>query len=239
MKQRRGSSCRLDAACAGRKERHRSRRERQRERWRLARGNVGSAQRATAAAVLLALAAHMRELPEQAEARLMTRALRLAGALTTDSGEYVWQNIWAALAWAEVIGRFEPAVVMLGDELVREGSLNALFSLPSGTLQQRLCAALVLTPEEERRCIAFAAKLWQLVEPVCIATVIREGRALVLLVDVPGLVEERINALSPELLEQMVRGIAQPYFTRVERMGWLGAVVAIPATLASRALGGF
>lgn len=128
---------------------------------------------------------------------------------------------------------------MLGDELVREGSLNALFSLPSGTLQQRLCAALVLTPEEERRCIAFAAKLWQLVEPVCIATVIREGRALVLLVDVPGLVEERINALSPELLEQMVRGIAQPYFTRVERMGWLGAVVAIPATLASRALGGF
>ena len=188
---------------------------------------------------LLALAAHMRELPEQAEARLMTRALRLAGALTTDSGEYVWQNIWAALAWDEVIGRFEPAVVMLGDELVREGSLNALFSLPSGTLQQRLRAALVLTPEEERRCIAFAAKLWQLVEPVCIATVIREGRALVLLVDVPGLVEERINALSPELLEQMVRGIAQPYFTRVERMGWLGAVVAIPATLASRALGGF
>ena len=189
--------------------------------------------------LLLALAARMRELPEQAEARLMTRALRLAGALTTDSGEYVWQNIWAALAWDEVIGRFEPAVVMLGDELVREGSLNALFSLPSGTLQQRLRAALVLTPEEERRCIAFAAKLWQLVEPVCIATVIREGRALVLLVDVPGLVEERINALSPELLEQMVRGIAQPYFTRVERMGWLGAVVAIPATLASRALGGF
>ena len=68
---------------------------------------------------------------------------------------------------------------------------------------------------------------------------IREVRALVLRVDVPGLVEERINALSPELLEQMVRGIAQPYFTRVERMGWLGAVVAIPATLASRALGGF
>ena len=189
--------------------------------------------------LLLTLAARMRELPEQAEARLMTRALRLARVLTTDSGEYVWQNIWAALAWDEVIGRFEPAVVMLGDELVREGSLNALFSLPSGTLQQRLRAALVLTPEEERRCIAFAGKLWQLVEPVCIATVIREGRALVLLVDVPGLVEERINALSPELLEQMVRGIAQPYFTRVERMGWLGAVVAIPATLASRALGGF
>ena len=36
-----------------------------------------------------------------------------------------------------------------------------------------------------------------------------------------------------------MRGIAQPYFTRVERMGWLGAVVAIPATVVSRLLGGF
>ena len=66
-----------------------------------------------------------------------------------------------------------------------------------------------------------------------------EGRSQLALIDVPGLVEARINALSPQVLERLIRDIAQPYFTRVERMGWLGAAVAVPATVISRALGGF
>ena len=60
-----------------------------------------------------------------------------------------------------------------------------------------------------------------------------------MLLDVPNLVQQRIEGLSPEALEKLVRDMAQPYFTRVERMGWLGAVVAVPATMLSMMLGGF
>lgn len=188
---------------------------------------------------LLALARQQSSLSQETEAWLLTVASRLFTTTAAAFSEKDGPSFLEAVAWEELIGRFTPVIALVGDGVARKGALSALISLPPGTLQARLRAALCFSPEEQACCTVLAGRVWQLVAPVCVATVIREGQALLLLVDVPGLVEERVRTLSPARLEALVRGIAQPYFKRVERMGWLGAVVAIPATLASRVLGGF
>ena len=50
---------------------------------------------------------------------------------------------------------------------------------------------------------------------------------------------EMMYARDDMALNNLRLAARKPYFTRVERMGWLGAVVAIPATMVSRMLGGF
>lgn len=57
------------------------------------------------------------------------------------------------------------------------------------------------------------------------------GQLLIAVLQLPQVAQMQINQLSPALLESMVRNIANPYFRHVERMGALGAVVAVPATI--------
>lgn len=149
------------------------------------------------------------------------------------------KKLWHAVEWERFLNRMTPCLTVVGSEIVHVRNVDALLSFPAGHFSQAWQQMRRLTPQEERLCRDFVWQLWQMVLPSCMAMLTIEGRRLLLLVDVPGLVEERINALSPQLLEQLMRGIAQPYFKRVERMGWLGAVVAVPATVVSRMLGGF
>lgn len=145
----------------------------------------------------------------------------------------------AALNWAALSGRMAPALVALSEGVFDDLSFDALLSLEDGSIWQALMEALSFDERETAVLTTVGNELWQIVEPAIWAYLVREGQTLLFLIDVPGLVEERIRGLSPALLEDLMRGIAQPYFTRVERMGWLGAVVAIPATVVSRMLGGF
>lgn len=143
------------------------------------------------------------------------------------------------LSWQVLPGRLEPAIIAGCEGVFEDLSFDRALSLEEGTIWRQLIQALTFDEAEEQVLSCVSGKLWQTVDPVFWNCLVREGRDLLLLIDVPGLVEERINGLSPALLENLMRGIAQPYFTRVERMGWLGAVVAIPATVVSRLLGGF
>ena len=185
---------------------------------------------------LLTLFKHMQAVPDALETRLIDALLGQAMTLIHNQ---TLQEAWAAVNWQRLLAPLAPAGHAASDILLKDVSLDALFSLPEGRLEKLLAEALVLHEGEAEKVLHTLRTLWQIVSPPALATLSREGRTLLLLVDVPGLVEERINGLSPELLEALIRGIAQPYFTRVERMGWLGAVVAVPATVLSRLLGGY
>lgn len=87
--------------------------------------------------------------------------------------------------------------------------------------------------DEERVAVVqpFLLTLGDRIYPPVVDFVREEGRTLVALVDLPVLTETRIASLDSRELEQLVRQIANPYFHHVERMGWWGAVVAMPATM--------
>lgn len=186
-------------------------------------------------------------LAEQLDAQQEAKAFAALGrfvrsewaVLFDESGAQTAQKVWQAVEWERVLNRLTPCFEVVGAALVQRRDLDALLSVPDGHFAQAWQQMRQWRPEEAQMGHALAAHLWNMVSPSCMATLTIEGRRLLLLIDVPGLVEERINALSPKMLETLMRGIAQPYFKRVERMGWLGAVVAVPATVVSRMLGGF
>lgn len=91
--------------------------------------------------------------------------------------------------------------------------------------------------QEKTEIIEVAHRILTSLEPMLFSYVLEQGQRFIDIVDVPQLAYQSVCDLSPESLEVLVREIAQPYFTHVERMGWFGAVVAIPATAISIALG--
>ncbi|MFM9413681.1 hypothetical protein ACKQTC_04795 [Peptococcus simiae] len=76
------------------------------------------------------------------------------------------------------------------------------------------------------------AKAWDQLVPLFASY----GQLLIAVLQLPRVAQREILQLSPARLETMVRAIANPYFRHVERMGALGAVVAVPATLLAQAL---
>ncbi len=58
----------------------------------------------------------------------------------------------------------------------------------------------------------------------------RFGREFLQEIQLPDVTYRQVCGLDSAHLEDLVRQIADPYFHHVERMGWFGAVVAIPAT---------
>lgn len=185
--------------------------------------------------ILVNMLEKMGTMAPAAEARVLQDILLVLKETASDAVLQVWD----AFNWDAVLLRLEPTLVRMADGVTRDFSVHETFLISQEALKTRLYSALSFSSEEKQVCKTVLEKFWRIVEPAFQAALLRDGQTLVLLVDVPGLVEERINALSPQLLEDMVRGIAQPYFKRVERMGWLGAVVAVPATILSRILGGF
>lgn len=113
-----------------------------------------------------------------------------------------------------------------------------LLATDQGRLWQWVESVLDLSEAQKMVLIDTTHRIWLEVAPIFWGIIGQRGRELLMMVDVPTLTYDRICALSPQELEGMVRAIAQPYFIRVERMGWLGAVVAVPATLISMMLGG-
>lgn len=160
-------------------------------------------------------------------------------ALLEEPAAASWQKMWQHVAWEPVTKAMAPVLNVAGQRLVHVSAYDALLSLPDGRLRQLGRELITLDAAQAQVCSALAKQVWAMLSPACVSYLTLEGRSLLALIDVPGLVEARINALSPQVLERLIRDIAQPYFTRVERMGWLGAAVAVPATVISRALGGF
>ena len=144
-----------------------------------------------------------------------------------------------ALRWDILINQFNPVLEVLSEGAFKNISVETLLSLPKGKILQWANEMLTFTEEEKNNIIGVSYNVCQYVAPVFWNYLGRYGRILLMIVDVPNIAYERINALSSRDLEMMVRGVAQSYFVRVERMGWLGAVVAIPATVISFWLGGF
>lgn len=61
--------------------------------------------------------------------------------------------------------------------------------------------------------------------------ILEEGAPWIDHLNLPKIVAGRVEALDPEELEELIRKIADPYFHHVERMGWIGALVAVPASV--------
>ena len=123
-------------------------------------------------------------------------------------------------------------------EMFRDISIGKLFAVNDEQLWTWCNNMLHLSYVEKESVIEWAQTIWRETAPSFWRVIGQRGRVLMMLIDIPTLTHDRICSLSPEELEVMVRDIAQPYFTRVERMGWLGAVVAVPATMISMILGG-
>lgn len=116
--------------------------------------------------------------------------------------------------------------------------MNALLSVDNNRLWEWIEDVITVSEEEKTVIVKATQAVWMEMAPIFWQVIGQRGRELLMMVDVPNLTHDRICALSPQELEVMVRDIAQPYFTRVERMGWLGAIVAVPATMISMLLGG-
>lgn len=66
--------------------------------------------------------------------------------------------------------------------------------------------------------------------PILAPLVDRFGKEFLREIQLPDVTYRQVCGLDSAHLEDLVRQIANPYFHHVERMGWFGAVVAIPAT---------
>lgn len=148
------------------------------------------------------------------------------------------KSICNRINWCVLAHTLAPVLAILPDEVYSKVRVNQIFSVSENDIQLWYSELLHLSEVEKYRLIASGQKVWCDVAPSVWQAIGQHGRVLMMMVDVPHLTHDRICALSPQELEVMVRDIAQPYFTRVERMGWLGAVVAIPATIISMLLGG-
>lgn len=157
----------------------------------------------------------------------------------TDEAEKLLARAMGALAWPKLTTLAQSPIQAGARAVLQNLSFDVLMGLEEGGLWQRVDEMLSFSEDEKQALTAYTFDAWQSVEPAVWAYIASEGRTLLVLLDVPNLVQQRIEGLSPEALEKLVRDMAQPYFTRVERMGWLGAVVAVPATMLSMMLGGF
>lgn len=75
-----------------------------------------------------------------------------------------------------------------------------------------------------------------IIYPAVIDFILEDGAGWVSLLDLPKIIANRIDSLDPRELECLIRKIANPYFHHVERMGWLGGLVAVPATILATSL---
>lgn len=157
----------------------------------------------------------------------------------TDEAKKLLARAMGALAWPKLTALAQSPIQAGARAVLQNLSFDVLMGLEEGGLWQRVDEMLSFSEDEKQALTAYTFDAWQSVEPAVWAYIASEGRTLLVLLDVPNLVQQRIEGLSPEALEKLVRDMAQPYFTRVERMGWIGAVVAVPATMLSMMLGGF
>ena len=142
------------------------------------------------------------------------------------------------IKWALLAERLSPVLDIARKEAFCDVSIAEMLSLSELRFWAWCDEIFRWSHVEKNSVITCTQGLWRDVAPTFWQTIGQRGRVLMMMIDIPTLTYDRICALSPQELEVMVRDIAQPYFTRVERMGWLGAVVAIPATIISMILGG-
>lgn len=156
-----------------------------------------------------------------------------------DLVEYLQQTkATQCVSWETMAHCLVPVLEIVQEKGLREVSVGAMLSFSDERVWAWCDEMLHLSEVEKCYVIKNMQALWHDVAPIFWQAIGQRGRVLMMMVDIPSLTQERICALSPQELEMMVRDIAQPYFTRVERMGWLGAVVAVPATMLSTMLGG-
>lgn len=86
---------------------------------------------------------------------------------------------------------------------------------------------------EQEMISEYLLHLWTHYEKDILDEMIFWGEAFFEIIDIPEITYQQVMNLSPQELEYLVRDIAQPYFSHVERMGWYGALVAVPATALS------
>ena len=72
--------------------------------------------------------------------------------------------------------------------------------------------------------------------PVGEKLLMNEMKSLLIAFDFSTIATRAVDNKNAKELEALLRGIANPYFRQVERMGLLGAVVALPATFLGRFL---
>lgn len=193
--------------------------------------------------LMLSVMQSLEAMPEEKE-KTLTQAVVCAASpmvlvIENDDVKTALKRATCALDWSLMARQAMPLIHHSTNQFMQELSFDDLLGMAEGGLWQRIDAALVFTEEEKTHLTSYTNTIWNNLEPFVWTYVSSEGRKLLTVLDVPELVYERVSGLSPEALEKLVREMAQPYFTRVERMGWLGAVVAIPAAAFSMMLGGF
>ena len=145
----------------------------------------------------------------------------------------LWQD---RVRWDDILCRMEPVVKSFAGKISLTISPDELFVGGSSALWQAFNAFLTFNDTEKKKIIEKIHFLISLIAPTALIEAVTKGRMLIGLLDLPQLTQERVLTLSPEMLEHLIRSIAQPYFNRVEAMGALGAAVALPATYFSLAL---
>lgn len=109
-------------------------------------------------------------------------------------------------------------------DIISEASLSEIYDAAVSPQDEALEKALA--EAMARRVCVILDDAWPILAPLFD----RYGRELLQEIQLPDVTYRQVCALDSAHLEDMVRQIANPYFRHVERMGWLGAVVAIPAT---------
>jgi uncharacterized membrane protein YheB (UPF0754 family) len=140
------------------------------------------------------------------------------------------------LNWEGLAGRLQPLIEAGSQGLAGAILPDEIFAGGSVALWQAVSDYLTFSDQDKALLIRHLHALISMLEGAVMDEAIKRGRILIGLLDLPQLTKERIMSLSPQMLEQLIRGIAHPYFTRVEAMGALGAVVALPATYISMAM---
>lgn len=188
---------------------------------------------------VLQLLAYIEKWP-RAYLNAMTKdAMVVSEPFLTACAHYLQQaNQCQQLQWNVLASSVSPLLESMRKEMFRDISIGKLFAVNDEQLWTWCNNMLHLSYVEKESVIEWAQTIWRETAPSFWRVIGQRGRVLMMLIDIPTLTHDRICSLSPEELEVMVRDIAQPYFTRVERMGWLGAVVAVPATMISMILGG-
>lgn len=143
---------------------------------------------------------------------------------------------WMLQLVAQTQKEWQPMVDLLIHQLSML-SLAKTISMSEEEFWQYINRLIECDEDEKKIIIDFVHHLLTIAEPILFNYTLAQGKRFIEIVGVPNLSYQSVCALSPEALEELVREIAQPYFTHVERMGWMGAVVAVPATMLSMTLG--
>lgn len=168
----------------------------------------------------------------------METCLQIANPLLEPLSDMLKKAVKNDVSWHKLSCALAPLLDYLQTNVLKDISMNALLSVDNNRLWEWIEDVITVSEEEKTVIVKATQAVWMEMAPIFWQVIGQRGRELLMMVDVPNLTHDRICALSPQELEVMVRDIAQPYFTRVERMGWLGAIVAVPATMISMLLGG-